>query len=113
MNASNPLFFLSYIGQAISALVCIVGLILAVMRWSHNPRASLWASIGFGLLLITRVAGVGFSILMPFFAQNLGGGSAVASLNMGFNFILGLVGAAGIGALVVALFGRQPGGARK
>jgi hypothetical protein len=112
MNLSNPFFFLSYIGQAISALVCLVGLILALMRWSQHPRASLWAAIGFGLLLISRIAGVAFSILLPFFAQNLGGGSAVASLNLGFNFILGLVGAAGIGALVVALYGRQPGGTR-
>lgn len=114
MEARNPIFLLSYIGQAVSVLVCVAGLALALSRWARHPQASLWAALGFGLLLLSRLAGVAFSIMLPMIARNLGGGSPIVSINLGVNFLAGLVSAAGLALLTVAVFiGRQTQGSRR
>ena len=41
-------------------LVFVVGIILAIMRWSIHPRVSLMALVAFGLLLLSSIAKMGY-----------------------------------------------------
>ena len=41
-------------------LVFVVGIILAILRWSVHPRVSLMALVAFGLLLLSSIAKMGY-----------------------------------------------------
>jgi hypothetical protein len=41
-------------------LVFVVGIILAIVRWSVHPRVSLMALVAFGLLLLSAIAKMGY-----------------------------------------------------
>ena len=115
MSSHNPFFFVSLVSHVFVMGVSLAGLVMALGRWSRHPQVSLWAAIGFGLLLANRAASMLFSVFLPFLAQRLGGGESVRDLNLAFTFFLGLVSAAALGALIAAVFGwrQQPAGPRR
>lgn len=41
-------------------LVFVVGILLAIVRWSVHPRVSLMALMAFGLLLLSSIAKMGY-----------------------------------------------------
>ena len=41
-------------------LIFVVGIILAIVRWSIHPRVSLMALVAFGLLLLGSIAKLGY-----------------------------------------------------
>jgi uncharacterized membrane protein len=97
------MFFRTFFPQGPFLLACLVGLILAVIRWRRHPRVSLFATIGCGLLLASSLIG---SIAIAWVQHQM----ITASLNDAaalFGLIgiaRGLVGTVGFVFLLLAVF---------
>ena len=90
-------------------IVGIVGLVLAISKWSLYPRAALFVTIGVSVLLVTSVCQVAtYSFILPRFAATCShlSLSSVYSLT---SFVFALLHQSGILLLVLAAFAdRKP-----
>lgn len=103
-------FYLMQLAASLGGLmVCGVGFTLALVWWSRHPQVSLWASIGFGVLLLGRLG----ALLMPFLFHGwrsaFGGSAPLAEFSIAYGGLTQLLSGAGLTMLVVAVFGwRRP-----
>jgi hypothetical protein len=90
-------------------IVWIVGLVIAVTRWSRHPQVSLLAVSGLAILLVREVVA---TLVAPWLQMSLIRGSMMPS-RLGFifgllNFVGALIRAVGYGLVLAALFTRRP-----
>jgi hypothetical protein len=96
--------------RLLGMIVLIVGIVLALTWWQRHPRASLWALLACGLLLLSSVAGLVWYSMLPTMQANRG----LSAMQMGWlysisAFVFAAVNAAGLAMLLVAVFsGRAP-----
>lgn len=67
-------------------LVCLIGILVAVVKWRRHPRVSLWAILGFSISLVVPLTNLLTLYRYP-------------------HYIRGLLPPIGIAFLLVAIFG--------
>ena len=90
-------------------LVCLVALFVTLGRWKQAPRASLWAALGFGLVLFLSVALPAVYMIVRNFVER---GSTAQSMSLYTVIGMGgaLLHALAYAMLLVAIYaGRQTG----
>lgn len=76
------------LSQAPVLIVWLVGLILALKNWSHYPKVSMFASVGFATLILEAFFFSGVTLMLPqFLSQN---GSSTSNISFYFS-ALGIV----------------------
>ena len=61
-----PVFAAVLFGQAPTFLAWIVGLVVAVTRWSRHPQVSLATVVAIGLAIVLTATGTMLSVWLPF-----------------------------------------------
>lgn len=86
--------------------VLLVGVLLAVTRWSRHPRASALLLAGLGVQLILGLLGVGLNALVPWLAA-MRSGARIALLLGAYNVVRSLISAVGWGLVIAAVFAER------
>lgn len=90
-----------------SFIVGIVGLVLAVSKWSRHPQASLLVTLGISVLLISAVAQVTtYALIIPRIAATQTHASIPAIYGIA-NFLFSLLHQSGILLLILAAFANR------
>lgn len=72
-------------------IVIVVGLVMALHSWRRNPKASMWAAIGFGIMLVANLANVIFYATIPRWASNHSSIATIMTIaSTGFSLIFAL-----------------------
>jgi hypothetical protein len=101
------MFFRTFLPQVPLVLVCLLGLILAGIRWRRHLRVSLFAGLGCALLLVSSVVG---SLAFGWAQHRMMTGTAaeVGALFTLIGIMRSLVNTAGFVFLLLAIFsGRE------
>jgi hypothetical protein len=90
-------------------LVCAIGIVVSVRRWSRHPRVSLLTSVGLGLLMLRSTVLVALTASLPRYLLEQGWNIDQIGLVTGVvAFLANTLGAIALGLLVCAVFiGRE------
>ncbi len=92
----NPINWGSLLAQTPVYLVWLVGLILALLRWSRHPRVSLLVAVATGIFLVSGVGVLLFNAFLPAIAHNTG--TTMRAIGI-------LIGAVSIGRVLLSVVG--------
>jgi hypothetical protein len=86
-------------------LVCVTGIIISLLRWSHHPSLSLLTSLGLGLLLFSRIVLGTLATWLPrYLIENGWAIEQTGLINGAVVFLANIVSAIGLSLLVYAVF---------
>jgi hypothetical protein len=103
-------FLISLATQLPLFLVYLVGFILALFWFKQCPKASVFAILGIGFLLLNSVVMTAVQIWLPLFWRDNGGSSADLQGIFRLTTVLrSLIGAAGTLLLIFAVFSGRSG----
>lgn len=106
MEGITMAILFNYLFQVPMYLVCLVGIIIALVRWKKHPRVSLFALLGLGLWLLVSLVFTAVSAWMPFWMQSQEIPISQYSLINGVaNILRTLLGTGSFILLLIAIFG--------
>ena len=87
-------------------VVWVVGLLLAITRWSRHPRASALLAAGLALHIGLGLLGIGFNVALPWLLGSFPGGRAGYIVTI-VTAIRALIGAVAWGLVLAAVFANR------
>ena len=88
----------------------LVGIVLALVRWSRHPRTSLFAVLGLGGLFVFSVAGTAVGIALPMVLRSQEVGTAKIAMSLAaWGMATALLQAGSWVLVLIALFGPRTG----
>lgn len=100
-------FMLTNVISAVPAFVMLIaGIVLAIVRWKSHPKASLFAIIGFFVMLVTRVLSNVFNAMVAYAMSR--NAAAASSLAIGLSAFDALLVGGAWTLIIAAIFCKRP-----
>lgn len=105
-TAGHGMMIASYMGMLPGIVVMIVGIVLALVRWKIHPRASAFAIVGLGIMLLNRLCSTAIYSALPSVLSHSSSFevSEMSAAMLGLRVLDGLISGAGLALVLAAVF---------